>query len=292
MRAQTTACLFGAILCVGACRDTSTPADGAVQDLAQPSVTDAAVAVLDTTIRDLNTAGKVAEKSVVKVTGVVISPTTWIDTNNATCTFEASIAQPDQTPSLKDGIALYYSKALTGLDGGNASVTKCRDAFKDIDLLKLTTGHTVEVTGRFETATGGRAGMRQIFLTLGNGAVDKGDAPVKPAPVVVQVKDLDSAAKLAAAASALVQVNTVKVTDLITGNPIGDGGVPVYGFKFSDASGTATLSLDLNYVRVSDKTFVPPAKDAMLSSVIGIIHVQSNADYSRLWARTKDDIVQ
>src|SRR4051794_26040686 len=101
---RTQACLALALLSVGACRSND---DGSKpeSDLAAPGGDMAMQVVRASTIRELNS-GTIPDNTMVRITGVVISPRTWIDVSSdkTSCEYNLYIAQPDQSPTLQDGM--------------------------------------------------------------------------------------------------------------------------------------------------------------------------------------------
>ena len=273
---RTQACLALALFAVGACRnsDGPTPADlstgGGGDDLAMQMVR-------TSTIRELNSA-TIPDNTMVRVQGVVISPRTWIDVSSdkASCEYNLYIAQPDQSPTLQDGMLVFYTKRESGGDMG-LSVTRCADTGKDLPILKIMPGQKVEVTGRFNLSM---SGYRQIYAFDGAGITDLGKGEeIKPVPIAPKDYVNGTATAFKNAAAALVQFTGVKSSERM---------VP-FSFKVATADAmTMKATIQTGYLRVATMNYMPPADDTEFTSVTGIV----NTDFGgSVWPRSDKDLV-
>lgn len=276
MNRQIKACLLGALL-VGGCREQENqmnPVDMAVGNMPVDMSGQMMTAM---TIRDLN-GGKVQTGAMVKVTGVVISPFTWVDTNQAgtNCEYHLFVVQPDANPTLNDGIRVYFSKRESDPDMGLNSA-RCRDLGKDYEIVKAKSGALVEVAGRFQS----NSGYRELFVTGGNGVTDKGMPTEMPKPVVVEPKQFTNLAMFQAGQSAYVQFKDVTT----------DGAEMAFPFRFFLYAGmdkTVRARVATNYLQTQMAGYMPPADGTEYASVTGIAATLFGGG---LWPRSANDLV-
>lgn len=268
--------LFTAALLMG-CRDSGTPVNS--DDLTS-AVSDMSTASGDlppataTTIRELNNL-KFPDNTVVRTSGVVISPYLWVDTfaasgtSPASCRFNLFIAQPDAAPTIKDGLRVARSISVF-LDGGTPNVATCRtEAGKDAAITAMTAlkpGDAVDVSGRFNISG---TQQRSIAILGADGIVGKGPAPmpIQPAPVTAAMLTEGTAAAYRDAQGMLVQLRMATVTD---------SGVPVpAAFKVTTEGNAAKTAINTQYITsgpaLDGGTFTAPANGAVLKSVTGIV---------------------
>ncbi|MCS6911835.1 MAG: hypothetical protein RMK29_14845 [Myxococcales bacterium] len=235
--------------------------------------------VHDTTVRDLN-AGRHPSGTMVRVTGVVISPFTWIDISpdQTACRYSAYIAQPAPSPSLADGMHLYFARREMPAPDMGLNVSRCREVARDWPIYTIASGHKVEVTGRFEISP---AGYRQIFVPGGGGIKDLGMGEAIQ-PVEAATRDFvnGNAAAFRDHKAALVRFSNVRVSDSQTMFP--------YGFKVAPPNQMDKATMTTSYLRVRTSNYMPPPNDTELASVTGI----ALPDFGgTVWIRTPQDIV-
>lgn len=264
---------LGALLSLGACQD---PSAGEADLASAPADLATAVVAQKVTIRDLNT-NKVPAGTLVAFSGVLTSPVAYVEVAGMTsCELTMLVGQPDPAPTLHDGIQVVYEKSA--VDPGDMALgsARCRAATMDEPITKLTMGHAVDVIGSLAVSS---SGERTIVLSTEANIVDKGDAPSKPLPVVLDPKALvnGTAMPFLDAAGALVQFQTVTVSDI---NKYQDFNVS------TDGMNKATIAS--NFMRSTTPMYMAPATGSVLMSVTGIVFIDFGGT---VWARTAADIV-
>jgi hypothetical protein len=186
------------------------------------------------------------------------------------------VVQPDASPTLNDGIRVYFTKKESDPDMGLNSA-RCRDLGKDYDIVKAKSGQLVEVAGRFQTSNN----YRELFVTGGNGITDKGMPAEMPKPVVVEPRQFTNLAMFQAAQSAFVQFKDVTT----------DGAEMAFPFRFylyAGADKAVRARVSTNYLQVQMAGYRPPADGTQYATVTGIAATLFGGG---LWPRSASDLV-
>jgi hypothetical protein len=239
------------------------------------------------TIREIND-GKAKDGDNVKITGVVISPKVWADAENLDCLFYIFIAQPEDSPTLRDGLRVTYRKRV-GMADMNTTDSNCRRAMEEPPFFKdIKMGDKVEVTGRFDVSMSGLRRMVVVGMT-GIRTLGPSMEMVKPVPVAdpkMFVRGMGmTPPAFRDAQAALVRFANVKITMSNMNFP--------FDFIVTTMDGMVGPTFDTSYLWTLDPqtgrgTYTPPAAGKEYASITGIVHPSFAG---KIWVRTDMDLV-
>lgn len=282
--------LLAAGLLLAACRGTGTT-DDPTSDFAVNSAADMAqVMATATTIRSLNALNGVKIGDRVKVSGVVISPFNWTDTDdNATgddfCNYRIVIMQADgSAPTKQDGMVVTIGLRLTFASTDMSKLTQCSDLGKKnaavVNMEAVMPGNLVEVEGKFGTL--GTGGPRQIDVFSGT-VTDKGPAPMQPMPLTADPATYIGAPSGMPTPQAFIDANGVLVKfDNVRINSRDN----TYQDFVVNTTMTSGATIATNYLRAKGN-YMSPTVGTTLQSVTGIVFSNFRGT---VWARTTADV--
>lgn len=280
--------LVAAATLTAGCREDGPPASTTTMDLAMPDDL-AKPMVRDVTIRDLNSpTGNLKVGDRVHFTGVVVTPQTWITSDDKAgfCYYRVFVMQADGSPTtIRDGMAI--TLGLKATFGDMSRITECSRLAKmdaiGTTILAVKPGDELEIEGKFSTRGSGTTATRQIDVYKGT-LNDKGAAammpmPLEADPMTYQPAQMGVPQAFADAQGVLVTFKNVKVNTR-------DMMYQDFNASTTDMGGARIAT---NFLRVTNSAYMSPANGTMLKSVTGIV----TGDFKgTIWPRTEADITQ
>ena len=270
------------------CREDGLVVNNMTMDLAMPEDLARPVA-RDLTIRDLNSpTSNLKAGDRVHLTGVVVSPQTWISSDDKAgfCYYRVFAMQADGSPTtIRDGLAVTLGLKTTF--GDMSRITECSRLAKmdaiGTTMLAVKPGDEVEIEGKYSLRGSGATATRQIDVYKGT-LNDKGAAAMMPVPLdadpmTYQPAQTGLPQAFADAQGVLVTFANVKVNTR-------DMMYQDFNASTTDMGGARIAT---NFLRVTNATYMSPMNGTVLKSVTGIV----TGDFKgTIWPRTEADITQ
>ena len=269
------------------CREDGPPVTNTAMDLAMPEDL-ARAAARDFTIRELNSpTSNLKAGDRVHLSGVVISPQTWITSDDKAgfCYYRVFIMQADGSPTtIRDGVAV--TLGLKATFGDMSRISECSRLAKmdaiGTTMLAVKPGEELEIEGKYSLRGSGATATRQIDVYKGT-LNDKGPAAMMPVPLdadpmTYQPAQTGLPQAFADAQGVLVTFANVKVNTR-------DMMYQDFNASTTDMGGARIAT---NFLRVANASYMSPMNGTTLKSVTGIV----TGDFKgTIWPRTEADIV-
>lgn len=268
------------------CREDGPPVTNTTMDLAMPEDM-ARAAARDFTIRELNSpTSNLKAGDRVHLSGVVISPQTWITSDDKAgfCYYRVFIMQADGSPTtIRDGVAV--TLGLKATFGDMSRISECSRLAKmdaiGTTMLAVKPGEELEIEGKYSLRGSGATATRQIDVYKGT-LNDKGPAAMMPVPLdadpmTYQPAQTGLPQAFADAQGVLVTFANVKVNTR-------DMMYQDFNASTTDMGGARIAT---NFLRVANASYMSPMNGTTLKSVTGIV----TGDFKgTIWPRTEADI--